>query len=120
MEINAAQSAEMDAAIGERIHQLMWRTKLPQSAIAGALGLDQAAISRRLRGRTAWKATELIIIASLLDVPVSELFDAAAFAGKKADAEFRCTRARMQHRRLRIVRRDEVDSSRSYPIRTAS
>jgi transcriptional regulator with XRE-family HTH domain len=92
----------VDAAIGERVHTLMWRGKVPQTELAAELGIDQSALSRRLRGRTAWKATELLYIAERLNVTLEDLVpgreEIAALpakmrrvAGDKSDAEFRCT-----------------------------
>lgn len=65
--------ADDDVLIGERIHTEMWRARVPQTQLAQALGLDQAAVSRRLRGRTAWKASEVRRAAALLGVTVASL-----------------------------------------------
>lgn len=63
----------VDYVIGERVHAEMWRTRITQVQLSQALGLDQAAISRRLRGRTAWKVSELLAAARLLGVAVEDL-----------------------------------------------
>lgn len=62
-----------DVLIGEAVHAAMWRAKVSQTRLAAALGLDQAAVSRRLRGRTAWKASEVRVTAALLGVRVVDL-----------------------------------------------
>ena len=62
-----------DTYIGERVHMEMWRAGITQVQLAAALGLDQAAVSRRLRGRTAWKASEVRRAANLLRVAVVDL-----------------------------------------------
>ena len=46
-----------DVVIGEAVHAAMWRAHVTQTQLARVLGIDQAAVSRRLRGRTAWSAT---------------------------------------------------------------
>lgn len=67
----------IDTAIGERVHRLMWIQQVNQTHLATALNLDPAAISRRLRGRTAWKVSELLAAAKLLQVDVTDLMPAA-------------------------------------------
>lgn len=65
-----------DVLIGEAVHAAMWRAHVSQTVLARALGLDQAAVSRRLRGRTAWKASEVRMTAALLGVRVVDLLPA--------------------------------------------
>lgn len=115
-----ANDDNLNAQVGERVHQVMWRRRVTQTEMAAALGIDQAAVNRRLRGKTAWKLTEIVEVARLLDVRVGELIPDAPFTRDAAGAEFRCTRAFGQSRRLRIVRRDEVAGTRQMPIRHAS
>lgn len=49
-----------NAIIGEKIHQLMWRQKRSQKALGELLGVDQGSISKRLRGKTLWSASEVV------------------------------------------------------------
>lgn len=63
-----------DALIGERVHQLMWRSRLSQVAFAGAIGVTQSAISKKLRGERPWFAEELVSAASVLGVSIGYLF----------------------------------------------
>lgn len=44
-----------------------------QRAIAGALGLSQAGLSKRLNGITPWAITELIALSRVLGVPLADL-----------------------------------------------
>jgi transcriptional regulator with XRE-family HTH domain len=101
----------IDAAIGERVHTLMWRVKVPQTELAAELGIDQSALSRRLRGRTSWKATELLYIAERLNVTLESLLPSReeiaaliertpAAVGDKPRAVFECTPA--VHGRLAV------------------
>jgi transcriptional regulator with XRE-family HTH domain len=64
----------IDETIGANVHQQMWRARVSQTQLAGVLGLDQAAVSRRLRGRTPWKASEVLAAAALLGVEVIDLY----------------------------------------------
>jgi len=81
---------KIDAEIGERVHQVMWRKRVSQRELARALGIDPAAASLRLRGLIAWKFTDLVIVARLLDVGLGELIPEEGVAGKEASAESRC------------------------------
>lgn len=86
-----------DVLIGEAVHAAMWRARVTQTELARVLGLDQAAVSRRLRGRTAWKASEVRRAAALLGVrmadllPPDELGLDPAMTREDAAAEIRCT-----------------------------
>jgi transcriptional regulator with XRE-family HTH domain len=62
-----------DAVIGERIHTLMWRNHRRQEDLADLLGVDQGSVSRRMRGKRAWGAVDVVVTAQWLDVPVAEL-----------------------------------------------
>ena len=71
-----------DAVIGERVHAALWRARVTQTSAAEALGLDQAAVSRRLRGKTAWKVTEVLALADLLQVDLAELLPEGALCSR--------------------------------------
>src|SRR5690349_7576052 len=62
-----------NAVIGERVHTLMWRTGRTQKQLAAVLNVDQASISNRLKGKTAWTVVDLLATAAWLDVPVTDL-----------------------------------------------
>lgn len=62
-----------DEAIGERIRLAMWRARVTQVQLAEALNLDQAAVSRRLRGLVAWRVTDVYTAARLVRVPARDL-----------------------------------------------
>ncbi len=64
----------IDETIGANVHQQMWRARVSQVQLAGALGVDQAAVSRRLRGKTPWKASEIMAAAALLGVDITDLY----------------------------------------------
>lgn len=105
----------VDAAIGDRVHQRMWRAQLSNTEVARALGVDRAALGRRLRGRTSWRVTDLLIVAELLGVTLEQLLpsreEIAALAaempqavGDETGTEFRRTSATRRRRLGREVR----------------
>lgn len=61
------------AVTASRIREHMRRAGLNQGDIATALGKSQPQVSQRMRGEVDWRLAELHAIATLLDVPVSEL-----------------------------------------------
>ncbi len=67
-----------DAAIGERIHQLMWRSRVSQVELARQIGITQPGLSKKLRGERPWYVGELIEAAKLLGTSVSWLFGEAS------------------------------------------
>ena len=66
--------SSLNAAIGERVHRVMWTRRIPQSVIARELGLSQSAISRKLHGDRAWDADDVLAVAELLDLSLEYLF----------------------------------------------
>ena len=74
----------VDVEIGARVHAAMWRGRVTQSQLSKALGLDQAAVSRRLRGSTAWKVSELLAVSQLLHIEPSGLLPSMAREGDAA------------------------------------
>lgn len=67
--------------IGEKIHQLMWRRKCTQAALGELLGIDQGSVSKRLRGKTTWSASEVLAVAAWLDVPITDLMPEMEYTG---------------------------------------
>lgn len=63
----------LDALIGRRVHTAMWDAHVTQTDLARALGVDQGSISRRLRGRIAWKVADIHTAARLCGVTVEDL-----------------------------------------------
>jgi len=68
------QRAEIDVLIGQRVHHVLWRRKIPQTELAATLGITQSTLSRRLRGESAWFAGDLVALAETLGVSVGWLF----------------------------------------------
>ena len=51
----------------------MARHEKTQTDVAAILGMSQNGVSRRLRGQTAWRLSELRALAAALDVPLTAL-----------------------------------------------
>jgi transcriptional regulator with XRE-family HTH domain len=71
---HAIEHSAPDAEIGERIHQLIWRERISQSAFAARLGISQSTMSKKLRGERPWFTGELVTAAAALGVTVGSLF----------------------------------------------
>lgn len=71
--ISPIQPLSIDQIVGERVHRVLWLRKISQSEFAPKLGLSQSGLSRKLRGDRAFGIDELLTIADLLGVDVSDL-----------------------------------------------
>jgi transcriptional regulator with XRE-family HTH domain len=58
---------------GAAVRLLMRKRNKTQQDLADRMGLQQSAISSRLRGAIAFDINELVIVAEFLDVPLSAL-----------------------------------------------
>lgn len=66
--------------VAQKVRAEMAKAKLRQTQAARALGLSQSAFSRRFCGYTEFRASEVQILAGLLEVEVSDLLDDRALA----------------------------------------
>lgn len=71
--------------IGERVHQHMWREGRTQRQLAGLLGVDQGAVSKRLHGKTDWTAPEVAVAAAWLGVTIADLVPDVVFPDDGGD-----------------------------------
>jgi len=97
----------IDAEVGARIHHEMWRARVTQKQLSTALGIDQAAVSRRLRGTTSWKVSELLEVAKLLRVSFVELVPVELAQGPEVDI----AQSRGRSRQRRVSRRNRRPSA---------
>lgn len=65
--------ATPSATTGANVRAEMARQGVTQMALARKIGLSQAAISARIKGRTPFDINELSQIAEVLDVPLDAL-----------------------------------------------
>lgn len=63
-----------DAAIGARVHQLLFIRKMTQASLATALGVAQTSVSKKLRGTVGWSASDVIAVSHALNTSVAYLF----------------------------------------------
>ncbi len=61
------------AATGANVRAEMARCGVTQTTLARKIGLSQAAVSSRIKGRTPFDINELALIAKVLDVPLDTL-----------------------------------------------
>ena len=52
---------------------IMWDRRMKQAELAEALGLEQSALSKRLRGERGWSVSEVLIAARHLGTTISYL-----------------------------------------------
>lgn len=77
------EKSGIDATIGERVHLLMRRQKVTQTGLAARLGVTQSALSRKLHGERAFAVAELLDIANMLDVDITELLPTGSPTNKE-------------------------------------
>ncbi len=65
---------QVDAEVGRRIHMLMWDHGLTQTTFGAAIGVDQSALAKRLRGKAGWSLAEVVNAANYFNVPIGYLF----------------------------------------------
>lgn len=71
---SGASAGGVNGQIGRRIQGHLADVGMTQGQLAAALGLTQAAVSRKLSGGRPWFPDELAHVALVLRVPVGELF----------------------------------------------
>lgn len=64
---------DMDAAVGRRVHLLMWDRKITQAALGAQIGVDQSSLAKRLRGDRGWTVAHLVAVANALNTTVAYL-----------------------------------------------
>lgn len=72
-EATLAQRESSNAELGARVREALRTSGRTQTELAAALGITQAAVTRRLTGEIAWKVTDLPPTAELLGLTVPEL-----------------------------------------------
>ena len=72
-QIVSMPSESLDAAVGRRVHHLMWDRRITQTALGRALNIDQSGVGRRLRGETGWSLNHLAAAASALGTSMAYL-----------------------------------------------
>ena len=63
----------VDAIVGEKVHQIIWRRRIPVAELARTLGVAGPTMSRKLRGSIAWSAQDVVLVAGVLHVDPADL-----------------------------------------------
>jgi transcriptional regulator with XRE-family HTH domain len=63
----------IDAEVGKNLHLRMWQRGITQERLARRLGVTQATVSRKIKGRAPWTLTELYEAAAALGVEPGDL-----------------------------------------------
>jgi transcriptional regulator with XRE-family HTH domain len=66
-------TTDLDAAIGARVHHVMWPQRITQKRLAAALDVEQSTVSKKLRGSIPWSAAEIVLAAKVLGCPPGDL-----------------------------------------------
>lgn len=61
---------------GKLVDDVMREKGITQTALAQMIGLSQSALSRKLSGVRGWDIGELIEVAGILNVPITDLIPA--------------------------------------------
>ena len=68
-----ADRRDADAEVGRAVHMLMWDRQVKQAELASRLGIQQSALSKKLRGHRPWTVDELLTTAAFLQTSVGYL-----------------------------------------------
>jgi transcriptional regulator with XRE-family HTH domain len=63
-----------DVVIGSRIAHIMWLDDVTQTQMASDMRMDQATLSRKLRGERKWSAAEIVRASKVLRIRIAWLF----------------------------------------------
>lgn len=68
-----AEIPDLDTELGQLAHTMLWQQRISQTTAADHLGISQSALSRSLRGERRWRIAEVVALAALLGVPITDL-----------------------------------------------
>jgi transcriptional regulator with XRE-family HTH domain len=76
-----------DTLVGERVHAAMWHKRMTQKQLASVLGVGQSAVARKIRGERGWSLDEVLAVARVLDVPVTDLLPDSSYVPVLGDSK---------------------------------
>lgn len=76
MQIISGEYRPLSSIVSEEVRSLMGRRNVSQGTLAEIMGLNQTAVSARLRGKTPWKVDEVGHLAGFFGVPAASFFRA--------------------------------------------
>ena len=71
--VEQLDSFDINREVGRRIHMLMWDAHMTQTNLAPKIGLQQSALSKKLKGARGWDLAELMMIGRVFDVSIGYL-----------------------------------------------
>ncbi|MDO4611212.1 helix-turn-helix domain-containing protein [Corynebacterium sp.] len=69
----ASSAFTVDEAIGTRVNQLMFRSKVTRKQLGQVLGITGQAASKKVYGQVAWSVADLYRVADFFGVDITEL-----------------------------------------------
>lgn len=63
----------IDIVVGERTHQMMWKSKVTNKTLGATLSLDPTAIGKKLRAEQKFSLAQLATVAAYLNTTVAYL-----------------------------------------------
>lgn len=69
IQILQGNDGSLSSIMSEEVRSIMARRNVNQTTLAVIMGINQTAVSARLRGRTPWKIDELETLAEFFGVP---------------------------------------------------
>ncbi len=70
--------------VAEQVSIWLRRRRLEQAQLADLMGVSSATLSRKINGHIGWSVTDLVNVASCLDVPITALLPNDAVEMTKA------------------------------------
>lgn len=70
----ASAMSDEDQAIATKVRVELARRNIKQNAVAKAIGMSQQSFNNRVKGSVPFSAAELLLVASVIDIPAEELF----------------------------------------------
>ena len=77
----------IDEVIGDRVHHLMWKARITQTAMAPRMGVAQSALSKKLRGSITWTARDIIAASAILGVDAGSLLPQVGQGANEEDPQ---------------------------------
>lgn len=69
----AAATLEMNVRVANEVRSWLARRQLTQRQLASILGISPGSLSFRMKGKTPWTFSELVVAANWLDISLAQL-----------------------------------------------
>ena len=71
--VEQLDTSDVNREVGRRVHMLMWDAHMTQTTMGPMIGLQQSALSKKLKGERGWNLAELLMIGQIFGVSISYL-----------------------------------------------